>query len=159
MANEIKLLGRNEILFIYTPIKNASGTVVAEDYFPIGCLTTNDISKTNNTTDGTITKCDINPAPTYNNQTYQLTFEAVAVEDDGLKSTYDDISTLMDSSIEDNEPVFFKIETEVSTGIMKTKFGKALITELTRTAPAEGEITYSGTLQGIGKLSDTDLNV
>ncbi len=159
MADETKRLGRNTILFVYTPIKNASGTVVAEDYYPVGCLTTNDLSKTNNTNDGTITKCNPNPAPTYTNQTYQLTWEAVSIEDDGERATSIDLSKLQDESISTNTPIFWKMETTNSDDTVDTKFGKALFTEFSESFPADGEATYSGTFQGVGAISATDLNV
>lgn len=159
MANEIKRMGRNTVLFVYTPIKNKAGTVVAEDYYPIGCLTTNDLTKTNNTNDGTITKCDINPLPTYTNQTYQLTWEAVSIEDDGEKATSIDLSKLQDDSINNNDPIFWKQETKNSDNTVTTRFGKALFTEFSESFPADGEATYSGTFLGSGSISETDLNV
>lgn len=159
MANEIKLLGKNEILFFYTPIKNAAGTVVAEDYFPIGCLTQNDLNFTFNTNEGTVTKCDTSPIPTYSTKTYEVTFEAVAVEDDGLKATFNDLLATVNTNFDANTPMFWKIETTLSDDTKETIFGKALVSALSRTAPADGEITWSGTLAGIGQTSATDLNV
>lgn len=159
MANEKERLGRNTILFVYTPIKNAAGTVVAEDYYPIGCLTTNDLTKTNNTNDGTITKCNQNPSPTYTNQTYQWSWEAVSIEDDGEKATSIDISKLQDDSIANNQPIFWKEETTNSAGTIVTRFGKALFTEFGESYPADGVATYSGTFLGVGAISNTDLNV
>ncbi|MHA7823691.1 phage tail protein [Chryseobacterium arthrosphaerae] len=159
MAGEKTLKGKLEILFIYCPIKNAEGTAVAANYFPLGCLTTNDISKTVETQDGTITKCDLSPEPTYGRKSYQLTYEAVAVENDGLKASYDAVSEAMDDAHANEKPIYWKIETTLYGGTKETKFGKGIMTELSRTAPVEGEITYSGTIIGIGEISNTDLHV
>lgn len=159
MAGEIKLLGKNEVLFFYTPIKTAAGTVVAEDYFPIGCLTQNDLNFTFNTNEGTITKCDQSPSPTYTNKTYEVTFEAVSVEDDGLKATFNDILATVNANFANSTPMFWKIETTNSEDEVSTIFGKALVSALSKSAPADGEITWSGTLLGVGETSATDLNV
>ncbi|GEM_PF-5803271 len=159
MAGEKTLKGKLEILSIYGPIKNAEGTTVAANYFPVGCLTTNDISKTVETKDGTITKCDLSPEPTYGRKSYQVTFEAVAIEDDGLKASYDAISDAMDDAHQNEKPIYWKIDTTLSDGTKKTEYGKGILTELSRSAPVDGEITFSGTIQGIGEISKTDLHV
>ncbi|WP_126654123.1 phage tail tube protein [Chryseobacterium aureum] len=159
MAGEKTLKGKLEILFIYGPIKNAEGTTVAANYFPVGCLTTNEINKTVETKEGTITKCDLSPEPTYGRKSYQATFEAVAIENDGLKTSYDSISEVMDEAHANEKPIYWKIETTLSDGTKKTEYGKGILTELSRTAPVDGEITFSGTIQGIGEISNTDLHV
>lgn len=159
MADEKSLLGKNEILFIYTSIKDTAGEVITANYFPVGCLTTNDISKTIDMQDGTITKCNLSPDPTYGRKSYEITFEAVAIEADGLKASYDAISDAMDDAYENKSTIFWKIETTLSDDTKETKFGKGFITDLSRTAPAEGEVTFSGTIQGSGEISNTDLNV
>lgn len=159
MAGEKTLKGKLEILFIYCPIKNAEGTTVAANYFPVGCLTNNDINKTTETKEGTITKCDQSPEPTYGRKSYQLTYEAVAVENDGLKASYDAISDAMDEAHANESPIFWKIETTHADDTKTTKFGKGIMTELNRSAPVDGEITFSGTIVGIGEISNTDLHV
>lgn len=159
MAGEITEKGANEILFIYGPIKDAAGETVAANYFPVGCLTTNDISKTVETQDGTITKCDPSPDSTYGRKSYQITFDAVSVEADGLKASYDAISDVMDDAHANKKPIFWKIETTHADDTKTTKFGKGKLTDLSRTAPVEGEITFSGTIQGSGEISNTDLHV
>lgn len=112
-----------------------------------------------NTNEGTVTKCDQSPAPTYTNKSYEITFEAVAAEDDGLKATFKDILATVNSNFASNTPMFWKIETTNSEDEVSTIFGKALVSSLSRTAPADGEITWSGTLLGIGETSATDLKV
>lgn len=154
-----KKLGRDIILSIYTAIKDADGDPVAENYFPIGCLTSNDISHTANMTDGTKTKCDSNPEPSYDTLTYQVTFEAVEYENDGLKVTYDDVIKLQADSFDANEVIYFKIEDIVDSTVTRTRFGKGYLTDLSETSPADGEVTYNGTIRGSGRISATDLHV
>jgi len=84
---EQSILGKNEILFIYAPLKDAEGDVVAANYFPVGCLTTNDLSKTIEMQDGTITKCNTSPDPIYGKKSYQITFEAVNIENEGTRAS------------------------------------------------------------------------
>lgn len=159
MAGETTLKGKLEILSFYGPIKDAAGTTVAANYFPVGCLTTNEVNKTVETKEGTITKCDLSPAPTYGRKSYQVTFEGVAIENDGLKASYDAISAAMDEAHANEKPIYWKIETTLSDGTKKTEYGKGILTELSRSAPVEGEVTFSGTIQGIGEISNTDLHV
>jgi hypothetical protein len=154
-----KRLGKNTILSIYTAIKDAEGDAVAAAYFPIGCLTTNDINHTVNMTDGTKTKCDNNPEPSYDTVTYEVTFEAIEYDDDGAKVTYDDLLTLLDANVDNNDYIFFKITDVDGATVTRTRFGKGFLTALSESAPAEGETTFSGTITGAGRLSATDLNV
>lgn len=160
MAGEKIENGKTEILFLYcSGIKDDAGAAVAPNYFPLGCLTTNGISKTNETKEGTVTKCNNSPEPSYVRSSYSITADAIAVENDGIRASYDAVEEEMDKSIDENKPVFWKIERTNEDGSKKTKFGKALLTELSRTAPADGEVTWSINLTGIGKVSNTDLHV
>lgn len=159
MAGEKNVNGNVEILFLYCAIKDAEGAEVAANYFPLGCLTTNGITKNNETKEGTITKCNKSPEPSYVRSSYTITADATAIENDGLRASYNAISDAMDKSIDENKPVFWKIETTLEDGSKETKFGKGLLTELSRTAPADGEVTWSINLLGIGKISNTDLHV
>lgn len=156
-----KRLGKNTILSIYTSIKDEDGTVVPAAYFPIGCLTTNDINHTTNMTDGTKTKCDSNPEPTYDTLTYEITFEAVAYDDDGAKVTYDDMIALQSDAFKKNNLIYFKLEDLVGDPAVaqRTRFGKGYLTDLSESTPADGEVTYSGTIRGSGEISATDLRV
>lgn len=157
---EKNVLGENEILFIYGPIKDAEGGNVAANYFPIGCLTTNSITTGVDMKEGTITKCNKSPDPSYGRKNSTVTFEAVNVEDDGLKASYDSIIETMNDAVDNKKYVYFKIETTLSDGTTKkTKFGKGFLTQLDRTAPADGEVTYNGSITVSGSLSNTDLHV
>lgn len=152
-------LGKNTILYIFTAIKDDDGTAVAEAYFPIGCLTTNDITHTTNMIDGTRTKCDSNPEPSYDTLTYELTFEAVEYDNDGAKVTYDDMQKLMTDNFDNEEYTYFKLVDVIDGVDKRVRFGKGFLTDLSETAPADGETTYSGTIRGAGRISATDLSV
>lgn len=158
MAEQSKL-GKNEILFIYTSLKDAEGEVIAANYFPVGCLTTNDLSKTIEMQDGTITKCNTSPDPIYGKKSYQITFEAISIEDEGTRASYNAVSDAMDAAYENNTPIFWKQETTLSDDSKEVMYGKAFLTELSKSAPVEGEVTFSGTLVGSGEISKTDLKV
>jgi hypothetical protein len=156
---EKKILGKNDILFIYAAIKDDEGANVAANYFPVACLTSNDISHSQAMTDGTVTKCNTSPDPTYGAYSYQITFEAENMEDDGLKASYSAVYDAMKLAKTSEGYIYFKIETTMSDDTKRTEFGKGYITELSRTSPAEGAETFSGTIRGSGELSATDLNV
>lgn len=156
---EQSILGKNEIWFIYAPLKNAEGDVVVANYFPVGCLTTNDLSKTIEMQDGTITKCNTSPDPIYGKKSYQITFEAVNIENEGTRASYEAVSDAMDEAYENKTPIFWKQETTLADDSKNTIYGKGFLTELSKTAPVEGEVTFSGTLVGSGEISKTDLHV
>lgn len=151
MAN---LLGKNRILFFYDELSGGTGA-----YLPVGCLTSNGINRAADYTDGTKTKCKTDPEPIPNGLSYEIPFEAVAIEEDATKVTLERIESIMVESYEQNKPIFWKEVTKYSNDTEKTRFGKARLTELSDTAPVEGEVTFSGTLKGIGKISATDLKV
>ncbi|MEF9476790.1 hypothetical protein OWR28_02610 [Chryseobacterium sp. 1B4] len=117
MAGEKTLKGKLEILFIYCSIKNAEGTTVAANYFPVGCLTANNITKTVETKEGTITKCNLSPDPIYGRKSYQGGFEAVAVENDGLKASYEAISEAMDDAHANEKPIFGRSKPRFQTAL------------------------------------------
>ena len=152
MAN-IKLLGKNSILFLW----DANATTPA--YLPIGCLTTNEISKTVEMKDGTITKCEDSPDPIYGKKSYTITWDAIAIEDNLTHASLNKVSELMDSAYTDKTPIFWKIETTKSDATKDTRYGKGFLTNLKESDPVEGEITFSGTIVGSGDVSATDLAV
>ena len=154
--------GRNKILYIYGPIIDAEGEPVAESYFPVACLTSNSITHTNATVEGTVTKCNQTPETSYGGETYTISADAENMENDGLKASYDAIDAARELSIEDNSYVYFKIVTTHATGITPpttTQFGKGIIPELSLESPAEGAETFNFTINGVGELSATDLHV
>lgn len=150
---EIKLLGKNSILSLW----DAAAATPA--YLPIGCLTSNDISKTVEMQDGTVTKCETSPDPIYGKKSYQITWEAVAIETNLTHASVKKAGEIMDAAYEDKTPIFWKISTELSTGGPDVRYGKGFLTELSESAPVEGEITFSGTIVGSGDISATDLAV
>lgn len=133
------LLGKNEILEIH------DGTA----YLPIGCLTTQSITESREITDGTMTKCNTNPQGIPQDPTYELSFEAVAQDDEVTKMTH---AKLREEMTKD-EPTFWRI-TRGGVGI---EFGKAYLTSLERSAPVADVITWSGSMIGVDSISDTDL--
>lgn len=154
--------GRNTLLYIYGAIKDEAGEAVAPGYFPVACLTSNSLTKTNATVEGTVTKCNQTPETSYGGETYTISADAENMENDGLKASYDAIDAARELSITDNSYVYFKIVTTHGVGITPsstTKFGKGIIPELGLESPAEGAETFNFTINGVGKLSATDLHV
>ena len=135
----VDLLGKDEILEIH------DGTA----YLPIGCLTTNSVSLSREVTEGTKTKCNLNPVGLPQVPTYEVSFEAVANNDAMTKITYEKLKVEMSQ----DRPTFWQIKRN-GVGF---EFGKAYLTSLERSAPVDNVVTFSGTLQGVGEISDTDL--
>lgn len=137
----VDLLGKDEILFIH------DGTA----YLPIGCLTTNSVSLSRELTEGTKTKCNLNPAGVPQSPTYEVSFEAVANDDATTKMTYEKLKAEMSK----DTPTFWQIKRN-GVGF---EFGKAYLTSLERSAPVDNVVTFSGTLQGVEAISNTDLKL
>lgn len=153
--------GVNKILHIYGPIMDAEGEPVAEAYFPVACLTSNSITHTNATVEGVVTKCNQTPETSYGGESYSISADAVNMENDGLKASYDAVYAARKLSIDEKGYVYFKIVTSHPNGTpaTTTQFGKGIIPELALESPAEGEETFNFTIQGVGELSNTDLHV
>lgn len=147
MANEVTIKGSANILYIH------DGTA----YLPIGCLTTNGTEESVETNTGTVTKCNPNPAPVLGAYTYTKSFDAEAIEDNDTRASLGKVKTLLRTHAANKTPAFWKEETTFSDATKETEFGKAFITGVSTDAPADGMITFSGTLNGIGEISATDL--
>lgn len=139
MAND--LLGKDEVLEIH------DGT----DYLPIGCLTTNGLTESREITEGTKTKCNTNPPGIPQDPTYEVSFDAVANDDEITKMTYKKLRAEMVK----NEPTFWRI----TRGGVGVEFGKAYLTSLERSAPVDDVVTFSGSFVGVEAISETDLVV
>lgn len=139
MAND--LLGKDEVLEIH------DGTA----YLPIGCLTTNGLTESREIKDGTKTKCNTNPSGLPQDPTYELSFDAVANDDEVTKMTH----TKLRAEMANDEPTFWRI-TRGGVGI---EFGKAYLTSLERSAPVDDVVTFSGSFVGVEAISPTDLAV
>jgi len=135
------LLGKDEILFIH------DGTA----YLPIGCLTSNGLQESREITEGTKTKCNLNPQGIPQEATYELSFEAVANDEEETLITYEKLRAEMAK----DTPTFWQIK----RGGVGIEFGKAYLTSLERTAPVEDVVTFSGTFVGVEAISPTDLFV
>ena len=64
----------------------------------------------------------------------------------------------MRTKVASKESVFWKEVITYADASTKETFGEAFLTELSMDAPADGMVTFSGTLSGIGDISDTDLS-
>ena len=144
---DINLMGKNSILFIH------DGTA----YLPIVCLTGNSTNEEVAVNDGTITKCNQDPTPILGAYTYTKDFEGVAIEDQATKFSLVSVRKFLREKAVAKKPVFWKEEITLANDTKVTEYGKAYLTNISYDAPAEGEMTFSGTLNGIGSISTTDL--
>lgn len=144
---DINLMGVNSLLFIH------DGTA----YLPIVCLTGNSTNEEVAVNDGTVTKCNPNPTPILGAYTYTKDFEGVAIEDQTGKFTFDVIRKFLRTKASSKQPVLWKEEITKADATKLTEYGKAYLTNISSDAPAEGEMTFSGTLNGIDAISETDL--
>lgn len=144
---DINLMGVNSLLFIH------DGTA----YLPIVCLTGNSTSEEVAVNDGTVTKCNPNPKPNLGAYTYTKDFDGVAIEDQEGKFTFDKIRKFLRSKAVSKELVYWKEEITKGDATKMVEYGTAYLTNISSDAPAEGEMTFSGTLNGIDEISEEDL--
>lgn len=133
------LLGKDDVLFIH------NGTT----YLPVGCLTSNSYDKSRDFADGTVTKCNTSPAPIPQSSTYEVSFDAIADDDEVTKIGF----ALIEGEMDKDVPSYWKTQRKGEDH----KFGKGWFTSVSSEAPADGEVTWSATLRGDGLTSDTDL--
>lgn len=144
MAKET-LLGKNSILAL------SDGVML--DYLPIGCLTSNGISRSMEITDGTLTKCDPDPEPIPGKKTYTVPFDAVAIDNDVAHASLLKVEELFELG----KAIYWRNTITKETGDPIIRYGRAYLTEFNQEDPVDGEITFSGTLTGIKSVSATDL--
>lgn len=127
-------------------------------YLPIGCLTSNGISESQEINDGEPNKCDDNVPRSQGAYSYEVNADGVMVAstDAGYttKAHYKKIRTIWSDSRTAGTPVFWK-----QTLDGDTEFGKMFITSLDAEFPADGDATFSLSGSGIDAISPTDLVV
>lgn len=132
------------ILSIYDDVSSA--------YEPVGCLTSNEISFTRNVIEAQ-TKCDPNEIIRDGGSTsYEITFEGIDIPNGNDKWEYS--SFLSRISYPTDEKLTWKISTGQSAPA--SRYGTAVLSELTQTAPTNENVTFSGTLSGSGVITTTD---
>lgn len=140
--------GWDIVLELYDP--------TAEAYLPIGCLTNNGISESQDVTEGEAHKCSRTIARAQGPYSYEVSADGVILAlDDPEYSTKAHIELIREiwkNSREDSETVFWK-----QSGGNTEMFGEAYITSIDTDAPAEGDATFSISMSGIGEISETDL--
>lgn len=137
-----KLLeGRDVILSIYDDTA----------YKPVVCLTSNSISHNREIVEGTVTKCDQSPSVSAGGYSYEISAdgEVLALDD----TDYADRANgeFLRGLIEEGKEQIFKMD-----GGNETIYGTAIITAYEETYPAEGKATFTLSMRGIGKITDTD---
>ena len=127
-------------------------------YLPIGCLTSNGISESQEINDGEPNKCDDNVPRSQGAYSYEINADGVmvAIADAGYstKANYQKIREIWKTSRTGLTPIFWKQSID---GV--AEFGKMYITSLDAEFPADGDATFSITGSGIDSISPTDLAV
>lgn len=127
----------------------------AKAYQPIGCLITHPTNERREIKDGRITKCNPNPTKIRGGYSYQKTFDGVA------ESTSEMSLAALKKTIRDDNAgnVFWKEETTMPDNTKVVEYGTGVLTELSYEPPADDLLSFSGTIEGVGKISNTDLVV
>ncbi|AQW91330.1 hypothetical protein CMU71_14680 [Elizabethkingia anophelis] len=152
MADDKTIMGKDIILYVH------DGTA----YRPVACLTSNGLNITQEMRDLPVTKCSPDKKSTKGALSYEIPFEGQFIDTTSVggstaKASYDFLLKHMKQVKDNNALTFWKQTTSDGTAVIDTVYGKGDITSLQLTAPAEGEATFQGTMQGQGWISTTDL--
>ena len=137
---------KNEILYIYNTVQ--------EDYEPIVCLTSHNISHSVDEISSR-TKCDANGATQRRAgaYTYEIGF-------DGVYSEFDATTVLAYEDLRANLLTLgnftWKIETKYKSGVLERQYGTGYFASLEKTAEIDSDVTFSGSIMGSGIPTDTD---
>lgn len=142
--------GREKIMSFYDETETA--------YKPIGCLTENGLSESQDVEEGDPNKCDPSVPKSQGAYSYELTGDGqILASDDpdySEKANIEWIRELWKTSRQDGSTVTWK-----ESGGNGDLYGEAYITSLETTNPTTGVSTFSITLSGIGEYTETDPKV
>lgn len=135
--------GKDVILSIYDE--------TAAAYEPVACLTTNSIAFTREVTESEANKCDLDPTQTPAGASYEVTADGHIIKstDTDYGTKYND-SKLYDAFWE-KKRVDWKIE-----GGNDARYGNGILTAYSEEAPTEGVATFSLSISGSAKPTDTE---
>ena len=144
------IMGKNITLAVYD----------GAAYRPVACLTSNGISITQEMLELPITKCSPDKKSKKGDLSYEIPFEGqfidtTTVGGDTAKASYDFLVTHMKSMKDTDSKTRWKQTTTIGA-TSDVIYGEGHIINLELTAPAEGEATFSATLQGEGWFSSTE---
>ncbi|WP_407535416.1 phage tail tube protein [Elizabethkingia miricola] len=145
-------MGKDIILYVH------DGTA----YRPVACLTSNGLNVTQEMRDLPVTKCSPDKKKAKGALSYEIPFEGQFIDTTSVggstaKASYDFLLKHIKEAKDTEALTFWKQTTSNGATVVDTSYGKGSITSLQLTAPAEGEATFQGTLQGEGWVSKTDL--
>lgn len=122
---------------------------VNENYYPVGCLTSNNLEQSADQIDTTTRDNQEWKTSRPTNKGYSIPFEGIETLNDDLPSTvtYRDLENIFINSI--------LINYRIGSSNSKQKTGSAYITSLSEASPAGDLVSFSGVLTGFGKYVNT----
>jgi len=137
--------GKNVILSLH------DGTA----YLPIGCLTTNGISESQDVTEGEPNKCDTTTPKSQGSYTYEISGDAVMLAlddpDYSAKAHYEKIRTIWKESRDTGDVINW-----AQKGSNVDYFGTGFITALDADFPTDGSATFTIAISGIDEILEVD---
>ncbi len=126
-------------------------------YIPVACLTSNGISESRDAIESQ-TKCDPGLViKTPGSYSYEGDVEGQFIKPESNLASWVELSSLIRDV--DNCVVQWNITTTYADDSTLEEYGTAILTDLSKTAPAGDElITFSASLSGSGGITNTDPN-
>lgn len=147
-----KVTGKGLYLSIYDETATA--------YYPLACLTSNGISENQDVTESDPNKCEDTTSFSYGPYSYEMNAEGQFLDptDTGSagKGSYDWLHAKMKANRTAKKNLIWKETTTHEDGTFTYRYGEGIITTLDLTAEAEGDATFSLTIQGVGEIVTVD---
>lgn len=130
-------------------------------YRPVACLTSNGLSESQEVKESETNKCEDTTTFSYGKYSYELSAEGQFLDpsDTGAtgKASYDWLTEQMKTKRLAGENIIWRETTKADpTATATYRYGKGIITSLELTAPADGDATFSMSIQGVGEITKTD---
>jgi len=125
-------------------------------YEPIACLNSNGINEQREVIEST-TKCDPDEVKRSNAAySYEMSFEGEFAKTEAGKQSWVELKERIRSTTD--SVVTWRVTTTYIDDSTTVEYGSGILTSLEKTAETNANITFSGTISGNGKPTNTDPN-
>lgn len=130
-------------------------------YRPVACLTSNGLSESQEVKESEPNKCEDTTTFSYGKYSYELSAEGQfldkATSETANNASYEWLTEFMKTMRDLGENLTWRETIKAApTATATYRYGKGIITSLELTAPADGDATFSMSIQGVGEITKTD---
>ncbi|MDV3461776.1 hypothetical protein CMV04_12225 [Elizabethkingia anophelis] len=152
--------GKKIYLSVYDDEVPEGGGTAANAYKPLACLTSNSLSESQEVIKSDPNKCSDAATYSYGEYSYEASAEGQFLDPTDPtatgKASYDWLHDFNKKKRTSKKNIFWRETTVPADGTATYRYGEGIITALELAAPADGDATFTMTIQGIGEISHTD---